>query len=342
MLAAGADPNAAAFAGATPLIVAAQRGHDEITELLLAAGADPATRDAGRRTAGGLVDPAAGWICRPAAEPDVDHGHPRGRSLRADPAGQHAMVAAAWELGQFALLTEIARAIEPAELWEIGFATGPYDEESGRQWHRQFPVDTTLRITPEAPNADERRAQFEATVLAAIRAAGDKIVMVLTGPGHRHDVTVAVAQLVDEPSVLTTIVIEPATRETRDARSRRPEGFDAQVSFDPWHAARQLWPAVDALETTVAAYPSPRHEHLADSRSADRPAVSRPRPATRAARPVELPRSGARRAGASPAPLPRAAVRAVGAPDRPTRGIDAVRRTARNGRSAAELDSYRN
>ena len=89
--------------------------------------------------------------------------------------------------------------------------------------------------------------------------------MVLTSPGHHHDVTVAVAQLVDEPSVLTTIVIEPATRETRDARSRRPEGFDAQVSFDPWRAARQLWPAVDALETTVAAYPSPRHEHLADT-----------------------------------------------------------------------------
>jgi RNA polymerase sigma factor (sigma-70 family) len=265
LLAAGADPNAAAFAGATPLIVAAQRGHEAIAELLLTAGADPATRDAGGRT-------AADWSTgRRAGSADRRPNETLTTGVRAVDLfapirrGSTQWWPAAWELGQFALLTQIARALEPAALWQIGFATGPYDEESGQQWRRQFPVDTTLRITPEAPNAAERRARFEASVRAVTDAPGDKIVMVLTSPGHQHDVTVAVAQLVDEPSVLTTIVIEPATRDARDARSHRPEGFDAQVSFDPWRAARQLWPAVDALETTVDAYPSARHEHLADT-----------------------------------------------------------------------------
>ena len=87
--------------------------------------------------------------------------------------------------------------------------------------------------------------------------------MVLAGPEHRHDVTVAVAQLVDNPSILTTIVVEPATSNGAGAASDRPEGFVAQVAFDPWRAARGLWPAVDGMRTTTVTYPSARHEQLA-------------------------------------------------------------------------------
>ena len=118
---------------------------------------------------------------------------------------------AAWELGQFALLTELVRAIAPAEFWQIGFATGPYDEESGRQWHRQFPVATELLLTPETGSDADRRDHFEAAIRTVSQSTADKIVMILTAPGHHHDVTVAVARFVHDPSVLTTIVIEPAT-----------------------------------------------------------------------------------------------------------------------------------
>jgi F0F1-type ATP synthase beta subunit len=89
--------------------------------------------------------------------------------------------------------------------------------------------------------------------------------MILTAPGYHHDVTLAVAQLADDPSVLTTIVIEPATSEAAGPSLRRPEGFDAQVSFDVWRALRHLWPAIDPLHTSASTYPSPRHENLADA-----------------------------------------------------------------------------
>ena len=52
LLCRGADPNTAAFAGATPLHVAAQRGHHQVARRLLAAGADPERCDARGRTPG--------------------------------------------------------------------------------------------------------------------------------------------------------------------------------------------------------------------------------------------------------------------------------------------------
>ena len=176
--------------GATPLIVAAQRGHHEITELLLAAGADPALTDAGRPDGRRLVDSAAGWIRRPAADQTLPTGIRAVDLFAPIRRGSTQWWPAAWELGQFALLTEIVRAIEPAEFWQIGFATGPYDEESGRQWQRQFPVATELRLTPEAPDATNVARTSKRPCGPCRASPADKIVMILTGPGHHHDVTV--------------------------------------------------------------------------------------------------------------------------------------------------------
>ena len=258
----GTDPNARAFAGVTPLIIAAQRANHEIAELLLAAGADANLTDPGGRKAEdwtAALEPvrtpyASAWVGTGVRAVDLFAPVPRGGAQ---------WWLAAWELGQFALLTEIVRAVGPSDYWQIGFATGPYDAESGRQWLRQFPVATEIRLT-EAGNARERRAHFEKTVRAVRRSPGDKVVMILAGPGHRHDVTVAVAQLAEEPSVLTTVVVEPATSGHVHTTSPRPEGFDAQVAFDPPRARRGLWPAIDAPRTTVATYPSARHRRLAE------------------------------------------------------------------------------
>jgi hypothetical protein len=210
LLAAGADPNADAFAGATPLSVAAQRGHHEISRLLLAAGADPSLPDAGGRT-------AADWsVFRRSASRKGSRRNVlmlatgvRALDLFA-PIGRRSVQwwPAAWELGQFALLTEVVRSLEPSEFWQIGFATGAYDTESGRQWLKQFPLESQLRLTPGGRARPERRAHFEETVSELSRSPRDKIVMILTAPGHDHDVTIAVAQLADDPRVLTTIVID--------------------------------------------------------------------------------------------------------------------------------------
>jgi len=91
---------------------------------------------------------------------------------------------AAWELGQFALLTEVVRSLAPGEFWQIGFATGAYDMESGRQWLKQFPIDTRLCLTPGDTADPERRAHFESTVRTISRSPHAKIVMMLTAPGH--------------------------------------------------------------------------------------------------------------------------------------------------------------
>jgi len=322
LVAAGAEPDAAAFGGVTPLIVAAQRGHHEIADLLLAAGADPGIADPGGRTAGD-------WSAR------RDRGSPPHRPGALLATGVRALDLfapvrrgstqwwpAAWELGQFALLTELVRAIEPREFWQIGFATGPYDEESGRQWTRQFPVVTELRLTERGAPAD-RRAHFAATVNTVAASRADKIVMILTAPGHRHDVTVAIARFADDPTVLSTIVIEPATSDAAGARSAVPEGFDAQVTFDPWRALRGLWPAVDALRTSATDYPSPRHARLAGSargviehyRGID-PELAMPDPAI-------FPECGRGPPRPGPAPVPGPAVRALGAPNVGARRVDA-------------------
>jgi cytohesin len=51
LLAAGADPNAVDFEGATPLMYAAKVERPEVLRALLAAGADPDAQDAQGRTA---------------------------------------------------------------------------------------------------------------------------------------------------------------------------------------------------------------------------------------------------------------------------------------------------
>jgi RNA polymerase sigma-70 factor, ECF subfamily len=265
LITAGADVNTSAFAGASPLAVAAQRGHHDIARVLVAAGADASLADAGGRT-------AADWALarrsrsRRRSSPDLLATGVRALDLFAPiHRGSVQWWPAAWELGQFALLTEVVASIEPDGFWQIGFATGPYDAESGRQWIEQYPLATELHLTPAGRSRAVRRADFETRLVELDRAPGEKVVMILTAPGHHHDVTLAVARLADDPRVLTTIVIEPATAEVAPPQTRRPEGFDGQVAFDGWRALRRLWPAIDPRTTSTAEFPSDRHRALATS-----------------------------------------------------------------------------
>ncbi|HLI02081.1 MAG TPA: sigma-70 family RNA polymerase sigma factor, partial [Acidimicrobiales bacterium] len=183
LLDAGADPNAAAFAGATPLHVASQRHHDGITGLLLAHGADPTLVDNYGRT-------PLDWAARPLPGPA------RGGAERMLPTGVRAIDLwaplrrgglqywpPAYGLGQFVLLFEIARAL-PARCWIVGFAHGPYDRDGIAQDIRETDVDATVALTPAGGDATARRADFAAALDRLRQEHGPKFVICLQAPGH--------------------------------------------------------------------------------------------------------------------------------------------------------------
>jgi RNA polymerase sigma factor (sigma-70 family) len=262
LLDAGADPNAAAFAGATPLHVAVQRGHDGLVPRLLAAGADPRLTDAYGRT-------PSDWLARRA----FDATSPRPASII--PTGIRAVDLFAplrrgavqhWPpavgVGQTVLLFAIAHALRPAEFWLLGFEHGPYNEAGARNEARETGVDVTARLVP-AGDAGLRRVRFGRELTDCLTSTSPKFVACVEGPGHAHDVTIALPALAGDPNVLATVVIEPFDGAFPPLTPAPPEGFDAQVAFDIRRAKRGLWPAVDPSRTTSRSYPSERHAALA-------------------------------------------------------------------------------
>lgn len=176
LLDAGADPNTPAFAGATPLHVAAQRRQHHITRLRLAAGADPTAFDDHGRSAG---DWATRRVPQAAAGQDQELMVPTGfRALDLFAPLRHGGLQywpPTYGLGQFVLLFEIARALTPARCWFVGSAHGPYDHNGIRQEIRETGVDATVLLTPAGSDAAARRAHFPRT-LARVGADGqDKL-----------------------------------------------------------------------------------------------------------------------------------------------------------------------
>lgn len=266
LLNAGADPDTAAFAGATPLHVAAQRRQNHISRLLLAAGADPNLADDHGRTPGDWATRA-----RPEQAPENDERLMVPTGIRAVDLfaplrrGGLQYWPPAYGLGQFVLLFEIARALSPARCWFVGFANGPYDHDGICQEIRETGVDATVALTPAGSDPTGRRAHFAGTLALLEAERQDKVVVCLEAPGHAHDVTVALPALASNATVITTIVVSPFTGSYPQITARVPEGYDSQVAFDPLRASRRMWPAVDPGTTSSIAYPSRHHHDLADA-----------------------------------------------------------------------------
>jgi RNA polymerase sigma factor (sigma-70 family) len=264
LLDAGADPNTPAFAGATPLHVAMQRGHHDLVPRLLEAGADPDRVDEHGRTPAdwlALHRPAPLATSRPSAFVPtgiraVDLFAPLHRG-----SAQHWPPAVG--LGQTVLLFAIAEALRPAEFWLLGFEHGPYSQAGAEQETRETGVECNVRLARAGADARARRAHFGSTLTECVRSPAPKLVALLEGPGHAHDVLLARPVLARDPNVLTTIVIEPFNGTYPPVAPEPPEGFDAQVAFDLHRALRSLWPAVDPSRTRSRWYPSERHEQLA-------------------------------------------------------------------------------
>jgi RNA polymerase sigma factor (sigma-70 family) len=262
LLAAGADANATAFAGATPLHVAVQRGHHVLVPRLLAAGADPARRDDHGRT-------PADWLTRKRAEEDTN-----GQAAMT-PTGIRAVDLFAplrrggvqhWPpavgMGQTVLLFAIAHALRPADFWLLGFEHGPYNEAGARNEARETGVELRMRMA-NGGDAAARRVRFGRALSECLGSEGRKLVACVEGPGHAHDVILALPALSRDPAVLSTIVIEPFGGEYPLINAEPPEGFDAQIAFDIHRAKRGLWPAIDPTRTASRWYPSERHAALA-------------------------------------------------------------------------------
>lgn len=260
----GADPNAVAFAGATPLHAAAQRGHNQIFTRLLAAGAEPErTDDQGRRPADWLE------VERPR------HQWPPGQSLLPTgiraidlfaPLRQGGLVyfPPAYGLGQVVALFQMADHIRPDEFFFIGFASGGYEPQQVLHGVKEMGVDCHILLADQRAEASAQREVFAGAVNAVLASSRPgKLVVCQEAPGYAHDVTLALPRLAADPSVLAALVVSPFTGTYPKVSPEPPEGFDGQVAFSTTRARRLLYPAIDPATTVSRWFPNDRHHRLA-------------------------------------------------------------------------------
>jgi hypothetical protein len=108
------------------------------------------------------------------------------------------------------------------------------------------------------------RDRFARTVDDVAGAAGTpRLVICLEAVGHAHDVGLALPRLRAGAGVAGTLVVAPYTGRLAAAPPSPPEGYDAQVAFDPVRAGRRLYPAIDPATTVARVHPSEAHAGLA-------------------------------------------------------------------------------
>ena len=243
LLDAGADPNAPAFAGATPLHVAMQRGHHELVPACSPRAPIPTRR---------RPRPHAGRLARACTRPTrTPNGRRRGDR---GPTGIRAVDLFAplrrgcvqhWPpavgLGQTVLLFAIADALRPAQFWLLGFEHGPVQPGRRRATKRGRPASMlTSRLAPAGGRRARARARFgtradrvpgHSPAASSSRASRARAMRTTSCSPCRRSPR--------DPDVLSTIVIEPFDGHYPRVTAEPPEGFDAQVAFDVRRAKRR-------------------------------------------------------------------------------------------------------
>jgi hypothetical protein len=258
----GADPNAPAFAGATPLHAAVQSGNHELVSRLLEAGADPDRMDEGGRTPGDWAAIVASRDRSAHVGEFVETGVRTVDLFAPIRKGALVHLPPAYGLGQAVLLFQIADHLQPVHLWNVGFEYGAYANWHIQQGGRETGVPVIARLVPIAGDATSRRRMFFETLDELARDDAPKLVVCQQAPGHIHDVTLALPTLADSDTALATFVTEPFTGAYPPAPGAIPEGFDARIAFTRTRAAAGLWPAVDPAGTTTRHWPDPRHGEI--------------------------------------------------------------------------------
>jgi len=259
----GADPNVAAFRGATPLHAAVQRGRHDVVPLLLAAGADAERRDAGGRR-------PADWGRVRSGPGPVQRGEYAWTGIRVldllAPLRRGAIQwwPAAYGLGQYIMAAAVSAALAPAETWYIGFDQAHVDSHSIRHGLEECALGGRVHLAPRNLDPTGRRHYFgEAVRLLGQGSSQQVVVVCVVDAGHFHDVEVVLPGLAADARVQTVLVIEPFSGQYPSAKAHPPDGYHAQVVFDPRRAARRLYPAIDPLTTVARSFPSERHRRLA-------------------------------------------------------------------------------
>ena len=261
----GASLDGGAFDGqSTALHVAVHRQRHDLVNRLLAAGADPAVKDVHHRTA---ADWAALKTARPTEANDETILWTRIRAIDLFAPlrrGDLVHIPPAYGLGAMRALFGIIDALAPAQWWMIGFEHGPYEPvEFERETNDSGTPATIDLIGPGQPTS--RRRQFAVSLQRLATTPGRKVVTCVPGPGHEHDITVALPGLAADPSVLATFVVARYTTEPAIVPQAIPEGFDARITFDRARASARLWPAINPLRSSARTYPDVRHAYVAEA-----------------------------------------------------------------------------
>jgi hypothetical protein len=263
LLARGAHPGAAAFEGATALHVAVQRGRGDIARLLRAAGADPDVADAGGRTPADWA--RLGWEDDASAPAGVLLTGIRALDLFAPIRwGAVQRWPAGYGLGQLVVLAAVVHALRHLDCWFVGFEQGLIGAAEVQHGLAELGARAAIRLVArdtEPALARERFARMVDNVTSTVGTP--RLVVCMEARGHAHDVALALPRLAAAAGVAATLVVDPFTGSVATPAPRPPEGYDAQVAFDPVRAARRLYPAIDPVTTVARAHPSEAHADLA-------------------------------------------------------------------------------
>jgi F0F1-type ATP synthase beta subunit len=258
----GADPNATAFAGATPLHAAVLSGHHDLVPVLLDAGSDPDRTDEQGRRASDWAAVVTSRRARPTVEDFVETGLRSVDLFATLRRGALVHLPPAYGLGQAVALFQIADHLQPIDFWHIGFEYGAYAAWHVEHGSRETGVPVTVRLVPSGGQPTARRKAFADALAELLADGGLKVVVCQQVEGHALDVTLALPALASSDAVLATFVTEPFTGEYPPVPAALPEGFDARIAFTKSRAAAGLWPAIDPQRTASRQWPSDRHHRL--------------------------------------------------------------------------------
>jgi RNA polymerase sigma factor (sigma-70 family) len=302
LLAAGADPNRAAFADHTALHVAAMRGHDDLVESLLAHGADPRRRSRegatpldwarakGHARAAALLERAGGTQaveCRVPATAAA--GRPEARGILATgikaldlfaPLAQGSIVRveAGAQVGRNVLLAELSsqlvRSGRAEAIWAV-WERQPWQDEEVAGLFAEGGLGgeiQLLRARADGGELERRGLPARALALAEERlaaGAGSVLLVLFESDGCAADVEAIYPKL---GGAVTTLVVAD-WRRVADAPMEEPRSlaipFDARIRFDPALAARRCYPALDpfacASRAPWADIVGEEHARLAES-----------------------------------------------------------------------------
>ncbi len=283
LLAAGADPNRAAFADHTPLHVAAMRGPDELVALLLEHGADPRRRsrdgatplDWARAKGHERSVAALEWASEAASgaaaslSPSAGAADAGARGILATGIkaldlfaplvrGGLVRVEGGAQVGRNVLLAELsARLVRSGageSIWAL-WERHPWQEDEVDGLFAEGGLGHEIRVVrarAEAGETERRGLPARALALAEERlvaGSGSVLLVIFAAEGCAADLEALYPKLGRRTGGEITTLVVADWRRVEAAPAQEPRRlaipFDACIRFDPALAARRCYPAID-------------------------------------------------------------------------------------------------